>query len=71
MKGVRPALVTLPVFLFGRNLAAEEKMLNNWEQRLLYWISRVYYLPPWCSLADYQQIFAGLHIKGWLQCANI
>ncbi|KAK2077149.1 hypothetical protein QBZ16_004783 [Prototheca wickerhamii] len=46
-----------------RNLEPGEKALTAWEQRLLRLISRVYYLPPWCSLDDYRRIFDELKIQ--------
>ena len=54
---------TWPLFLCS-NLEPGEKALTAWEQRLLRLISRVYYLPPWCSLDDYRRIFDELKIQG-------
>ena len=40
-----------------RNLLAGEAALKPDEDALLRRISEAYYLPPWCSLADYEAIF--------------
>lgn len=40
-----------------RNLLAGEATLKPDELALLKRISEAYYLPPWCSLADYEDIF--------------
>jgi tocopherol O-methyltransferase len=40
-----------------RNLLAGEATLKPNEQVLLDRINEAYYLPPWCSLHDYEVIF--------------
>ena len=41
-----------------RDLAPDEQALSEREERLLGTINRAYYLPRWCSTADYKK-FAG------------
>lgn len=45
-----------------RDLSADEADLTKKEKKLLDKINRAYYLPPWCSGADYEALFkdAGL-----------
>ena len=48
-----------------RDLLPGEATLKPDEEALLKRISEAYYLPPWCSLADYKAIFGtGLHLTG-------
>lgn len=40
-----------------RNLLPGEATLKPDEEALLSRINEAYYLPPWCSLADYEKLF--------------
>jgi len=40
-----------------RNLLPGEATLKPDEEILLSRINEAYYLPPWCSLADYEKLF--------------
>jgi tocopherol O-methyltransferase len=43
-----------------RNLQPGETALRPEEETLLQRINEAYYLPAWCSLANYEQIFGAL-----------
>ena len=43
-----------------RNLKPGEQRLTHDEQAVLDRVNEAYYLPPWCSLADYQKLFGAL-----------
>lgn len=47
-----------------RDLAEGEEDLTKKELKLLGKINRAYYLPPWCSGADYRSLFEGAGLTG-------
>lgn len=46
-----------------RNLLPGEATLKPDEQALLARINEAYYLPPWCSLADYENLFGEFNMQ--------
>lgn len=49
--------------LYCRNLEAGERTLSNEEQQVLDRICEAYYLPAWCSINDYKQLFEAEGMK--------
>ena len=53
----KPGGTVLLVTWCHRDLAAQESELQGWEKSLLDLINAAYYLPAWCSVADYVDLF--------------
>ena len=55
---------TMQCCLLFRNLQPGESSLQENEQKLLDSICKAYYLPKWCSINDYQQLFEANGLQG-------
>jgi len=52
-----------------RDLGPDEQSLQPWEQDLLKKICDAYYLPAWCSAADYVKLLQSLSLQ--VKCSTV
>ncbi|TXG48746.1 hypothetical protein EZV62_024621 [Acer yangbiense] len=58
-----PGAVIIIVTWCHRDLAPSEQSLQQWEKELLNKICNAYYLPAWCSTADYVELLQSLSLQ--------
>ena len=70
-----PGATIIIVTWCHRDLAPSEEALQPWEKELLNKICKSYYLPAWCSTADYVKLLESLSLQvftypiGWKRIA--
>lgn len=64
-----PAGTIIIVTWCHRDLAPSEESLQPWEQELLKKICDAYYLPAWCSTADYVKLLQSLSLEVKTSCS--
>jgi hypothetical protein len=71
-----PGATIIIVTWCHRDLAPSEEALQPWEKNLLNKICKFYYLPAWCSTADYVKLLESLSLQvftypiGWKRIAK-